>query len=93
MNNEKSVIGKCGLINLGNTCYMNSAIQCLSHTTLLTNSILDDSYNSKINFDNPLGSKGEIIEEYSKLVKHMWFGTKYRLTPNKFYQIFGEYFN
>ena len=32
--------GLSGIVNLGNSCYINSAIQCLSHTLELTDFFL-----------------------------------------------------
>ena len=80
--------GIVGLHNLGNTCYMNSALQCLSNTQDLTRYILSKKYESEINYQNPLGTKGNLITEYSYLITEMWKGASSELFPYRFKKAF-----
>ena len=58
--------GRIGGVNLGNTCFMNSSIACLSNCTELTYYFLKGDYLKDINEENNLGMRGELAKEWGK---------------------------
>ena len=80
----QNVKGKIGLQNLGNTCYINSTLQCLSNTLDLTKYFLLEYFRNDINTGNKLGSNGVIAFKYYSLIKKMWIGNESRINPSGF---------
>ncbi|KAK6507976.1 ubiquitin-specific protease doa4 [Arthrobotrys musiformis] len=73
--------GTTGLKNLGNTCYMNSIIQCMSGTVPLARYFLSGFYKSHLNRENRLGSRGIFAEAFANLNRNLWEETYAFVSP------------
>lgn len=67
---------------MGNTCYLNSALQCLNNIYELTLYFLSNNYIDDINVANPIGYKGDLAKSYAKFVFSMWNNDEKVITPH-----------
>lgn len=78
--------GLTGITNIGNTCYLNSCIQALSHTYSLHHTISDETVVSRIKSTD----EGVLLREWANLRTLMWTknGT---VAPNRFVTVMQIY--
>lgn len=65
LNSER---GLTGLQNIGNTCFLNSVIQCLSNTRPLLEYILGQDYLKEIRYP----SQSLLIKRFAELIQNIW---------------------
>ncbi|CAL1543086.1 unnamed protein product [Lymnaea stagnalis] len=83
--------GLCGLANLGNTCFMNSALQCMLNVSRLTDYMLSNQWEKELNKENPLGMRGEIAITYAELTREVWSGQRAYTVPRNFKVAVGRF--
>ncbi|NXS57887.1 UBP2 hydrolase, partial [Brachypteracias leptosomus] len=70
LQSSKAVQGLTGLRNLGNTCFMNSILQCLSNTKELRDYCLQSQYLRDLNNNSRM--RTALISEFAKLIQLLW---------------------
>lgn len=79
-----SLLGTSGIENLGNTCFLNTALQCLAHTMPLTRYILNGDY-------RPIEwSEGnQMFQNYCRLIVALWEDNCI-VAPNSLHKLFAQ---
>lgn len=86
---NKLRLPRTGLVNFGVTCYVNSTIQCLSATILLSKFFIDNRYRYYVQ-KNWKGSQGIMPGLYANLIRSLWKNDVEVIMPTSFRNFCGR---
>lgn len=80
---------RTGLVNFGVTCYMNSTLQCLNATVMLSKFFIDDRFRYYVQ-KNWKGSQGVMPGLYANLIRSLWKNDTDAILPTSFRNFCGR---
>ncbi|KAL3117143.1 hypothetical protein niasHT_007546 [Heterodera trifolii] len=90
---KKTPLGRTGLFNMGNTCFMNATLHPLFHTPGFSQLFQEKNAQRFVNGNNTVGSKGIISGSFSALIDLFWSGKFNAIRPQVFLEFFAQRVN